>query len=107
VNAVEEIEAAIAKLTKLRDDSSVGVWYQSMVGISSKTETMGRYSVIGDVADEDTALIVTLHRTIDAQLDFLRTARGFYGAGLTGDAASSLFAEHALQMARAINGTTS
>jgi hypothetical protein len=90
VNAVEEIEAAIAKLTKLRDDSSVGVWYQSMVGISSKT-----------------ALIVTLHRTIDAQLDFLRTARGFYGAGLTGDAASSLFAEHALQMARAINGTTS
>lgn len=57
--------------------------------------------ISGEPADRE--LIVTLHRTIDFQLDYLRIARGVAGAQLKGEQAE-LIRDFGLQLADAILG---
>lgn len=95
MNAVERLQAAIDKLEKLRADSTPGEWiyrgrgciaageYGDVVApgrVDCMAYCNGSSSTIeGDNLDADADLIVTLHRTIDAQLAILA-----YGATLTG-----------------------
>jgi hypothetical protein len=118
MNAVETIQTAIDKLTALKSKSTQPTdgtnWvrgrdekrYESSrdVYTGPNEDTAGSADIIFGIDPVDASLIVTLHRTIDAQLDFLRTARGFYGAGISGPDVANLFAEHALALARAITG---
>lgn len=74
MSPIEKLEAAIAKLEKLkaaaRADVEVWVAYDDL-GIWAIRTTND--SAIGiDFFREDAELIVTLHRTIDAQLAILR-----------------------------------
>jgi len=82
VTAVERLEAAIAKLERLKSDSP-GRLYTS------------------------NELLVTLHRTIDAQLDLLRLTRAYLGAGMTGPDSSNAFAALGGALADAIVGDNS
>lgn len=111
--AIEEIEAAIKKLTAERDQVGIAGW-ERVDGLRGDNWDGIDYAyIVEDSADgatiteaipaENAALIVTLHRTIEAQRDFLIAARGFYGARITGPEIATLFAEHALILARAIN----
>lgn len=77
MNAAETIQAAIGKLEQLRDTAPVGQWsarpykiveVAAVVSASAGDEDF----FVADFVDESTAdLIVTLHRTIDAQLVLL------------------------------------
>lgn len=98
MSAVEEIQAAIEKLTKLKAESTEGPWvlvadehYADRV-----VDKSGKW-LIGDASNySDAPLIVTLHATIDAQLSLLRD-------GLNWKSAES----YAATLAIAINGATS
>jgi len=109
MSVVEEIMAAIVKLIELREASLEGPWTRT----DELWEGAGRYDVhgidgpvttdgdgigsIGNVAEAD--LIVTLHRTIDAQLTVMRDAVAEYDY-------SMWLVDHqtAIHFARAING---
>lgn len=109
MSAVEEIQQAIATLERLRAESTPGPWRvdddsptdiwtegESVLGgtVHTVVDPFGR----GDYQpDGDAALIVTLHRTIDAQLAWLTVA-----AELTILNESDW--RHELALARAING---
>jgi len=112
VNAQETIAAAIEKLERLRDDSTPGPWALDIC--SPSIWTAGETVLGGTIADinydqqtgdhhpkEDGELIVTLHRTISAQLAILRQAHAelepFAGVRLPDDAV-----QHELDLARAI-----
>lgn len=73
MNAVERLEAAIAKLETLKAKSTGGEWITDRSGLHSISEEYTYGSVhVGRLEDgEDESLIVTLHRTIDAQLAIL------------------------------------
>ncbi len=102
MSAVDEIQAAIEKLTeyKARGYFADNGWLIEIDDTITYPDDPRRALTNDDY-------MVTLHRTIDAQLDTLRTARGFYGAAITGPEVATLFAEHALILARAINGVNS
>jgi hypothetical protein len=81
VNAVERLEAAIAKLEVLREAARGGPWSawhsespdgNSAVEAPTHDEDNPWLVVAGEAPDVD--LIVTLHRTIEPQLAILRTA---------------------------------
>jgi hypothetical protein len=100
MNAVERLEAAIVKLEQLNAESTPGPWQwwnleradRGWTGNGPTLETVARddldpecakagvivawgHDAWGlDVEPADADLIVTLHRTIDAQLAILRTA---------------------------------
>lgn len=73
MNAVERIEAAIAKLEKLKTRGTDGPWRAGAFHFDGTTvsNSVGRVAA-HYVPVNDAALIVTLHRTIDAQLAILR-----------------------------------
>ena len=81
VTAVQEIQAAIDKLTQIRAQSTPGPWDWDRQGVVQSFDISVQvgeheHERIGVVALEhvregDAALIVTLHRTIDAQLAIL------------------------------------
>ena len=80
MTVVERLEGAIAKLEQLKADSLPGPWF-----ITYERERWPRVwgNSDGQDADQvakthhrgDADLIVTLHRTIDAQLAILKAAR--------------------------------
>lgn len=80
MNAVERLEAAIVKLVELRDSALPAPWWlycedHAGPSVLSGPRMGGRIVVqewMVDLADAE--LIVTLHRTIDAQLAILRNA---------------------------------
>lgn len=76
VDAVEEIQAAIDKLTLLHEKWSV---------------------------DQGNGLFVALHATIDVQLDILHATTEYYRAGMAFLTQADPFIEHGLAIARAIN----
>jgi hypothetical protein len=81
VNAVERLEAAITKLEGLRGskpESGDREWTQRGRTIFAFDGT----PVAKDVLSWDRDLIVTLHRTIDAQLAILRHVRAHYSGDL-------------------------
>jgi hypothetical protein len=101
---VEEIQAAIDKLTGLKTDSTPGVWggRVTILGIT-RVETDDHYIVAEVYGDEDEAycniaLIAVLHRTIDAQLAILTNSRDWWNAWPKGDIDADVVA-----LARAIN----
>ena len=102
---VEEIEAAIAKLTGLRDSSLSAPWVgwrqnEPLGGERFGVESRGEY-VAKTFARSETELIEVLHRTIDTQLAILRETLEYEdGFGIDED-------DTTLILARAINGTAS
>ena len=83
MNAVEKLEAAITKLENLKAASTQGTWkHEDEYGLSG-----GKYVGIPVFefvtarayagSESNAALIVTLHRTIDAQLAVVRSAADF------------------------------
>ena len=83
MTAVERLGAAIAKLEQLKADSTPGPWVgrTNILGIRRLMDSEGGVLAEmfdatdhGDESFENTDLIVTLHRTIDAQLAILRFA---------------------------------
>jgi len=71
MNAVEEIQAAIEKLTELRGPDP-----EEWVGQFRRITTPSQDDPIAvDLYSGDTRLIVTLHCTIDAQLAILGAAK--------------------------------
>ena len=103
MNAVQEIQSAIDKLTDLQALADEGPWmhYDGDVVMGDPTDYVQAYPVVAECGSNNNAeLIVTLHRTLDAQLAILRdglrvTLRSHEYVG-----------EHALTIARAINGPT-
>jgi len=107
MSAVEEIQAAIVKLTEMHNFSNEGstprTWKSTPLSPFIQADVIDSE---GDVIAErcyapDAELIVTLHRTIDAQLHIL--AAGLHGLILfSGEMAHD---PGAVALARAINGT--
>jgi hypothetical protein len=105
VSAVEEIQAAIEKLTALRDRASLAPWNAWKQGRPGDRMTHGLEDARGDdlaksLSAADAELIEALHRTIDAQLAILRDD---YETCLKNRWIPDRFI---LSIARAINGAT-
>lgn len=68
------LQAAIRKLEQLNTEGHPGPWWHDVVfgGVWSGTGLASDVEVTHDATEEDADLIVTLHRTITAQLGFLR-----------------------------------
>jgi hypothetical protein len=95
MSATERLHAAIEKLERLRAESTPGPWVSEVSDYNDYEFGPYQGANIRDVADEidrtpdrgwepalkvaDAEMIVTLHRTIDAQLEILA-----YGATLVG-----------------------
>ena len=108
MSAVQEIQSAIDKLTTQRDAATSGEWRDNGGFITGAASQW----VCGDVATVAiSALIVTLHRTIDAQIALLSNTvkiRGPYvKRGLEAKWESAVERAGDLALARAINGPTS
>jgi hypothetical protein len=83
MNAVERLEAAITKLETLKGSSSPGVWATGDDGdIYIDRESIGHFRWFANTWNPDADLIVTLHRTIDAQLAILRHVRAHFSGDL-------------------------
>ncbi len=134
MNAAETIQAAVDKLERLRAAATSGPfgfedgwqppqwkdqgWTYVRVVAGEPNSISGVRSMVlstdGTLPGSegkrrtlaDAELIVTLHRTIDAQLDFLRTVRGLAGAQIKGELAE-LVIGHGEQFARSILGEVS
>ena len=112
MTAAEEIEAAIVKLTVLKAESTPKPWHDweddltNEVDLWHDQEQRLHIATIGVAGmprvEADADLIVTLHRTIDAQLGILwhvaEHYRGDLGIGTN---------RHVVALARAINGVLS
>lgn len=89
MSPVERLQAAIEKLEKLRDESTPASWHYwtdeltGEVDIWHDGEARSHVAQIGKHEDvrvyRDADLIVTLHRTIDAQLAILRNTVRLHG----------------------------
>jgi len=86
VSAVERMQAAIEKLEALKAASTPGPWRltraqhvtHAIYGEQPGQEVIGATPRYGGLwSADDGELIVTLHRTIDAQLEVLRSAADF------------------------------
>jgi len=112
VSAVEEIQAAIDKLTTQKDNSTPGAWARSAAELDQPGFVLSPRTCAGcggdfPLEELDVELIATLHRTIDAQLGILQEAifqlsdaplaHGFHGHEFN----------IIMALARAINGVTS
>ena len=123
-----EIEAAIVLLADLRNRASAGPWIADvevrgdcvlwgnrgkfLTNVQSdqrswptEVDAPGKQSVMFDVDRNDTLLMEVLHRTIDAQLRILEQAKN-YERSLIGTGSAEEFHRGALDLARAINGTS-
>lgn len=106
MSAVEEIEAAIAKLTKLRDETRYGElngWLYEM-----PEDTSGYWGGPDDDPRQpitNDPLMVTLHRTIDAQLALIQAVAAL-NLGPTLDDLPGGFFGRTVDLARAINATS-
>lgn len=105
---LDEIRDAIATLERLRAESTPGVWAHLQVVADysqiDNGDSGNPLALIGrNIPDGD--LIVTLHRTIDAQLAILQGGVSIaHTMSRVSDAAAADWAENELALARAING---
>ena len=120
MSAVEEIQQAIATLERLRAESTPGPWRAT-----ANNRRSGTHAIYGELPGQevvgatpnygglwlfaDAELIVTLHRTIDAQLAILRQSVVALGpTNLNVIVGQEPFAEpNVLALTRAINGGVS
>lgn len=98
MNTAETIQAAIDRLSFLRADSVTGAHWKALGGLIEGEGAEYRIIVADDVDDTDADLIVTLHRTVDAQLVILRTGlpdsrEAFSEAGQAYRAAAEILAK--------------
>jgi hypothetical protein len=105
MTALEEIQSAIVILTELRDERDYcemnGWLAQTRLGASGAIDDPGYEGLTND------PLIVTLYRTIDAQLEILQEATDFYeNSQKIGMPDTEIFEYYgaAYALARAING---
>ena len=86
MTVVERLEAAIAKLEQLKAEGTSSPWVgrTNILGIRRLMDSEGGVLAEmfdatdhGDESFENTDLIVTLHRTIDAQIAVLRVGSEF------------------------------
>ena len=110
MNAVEEIQAAIDTLNTMRAVSDSGAW--TVAGIHPDCSIEGDVNFIaGDMYDYDAELIVTLHRTIDAQIALLSHTLDirakYVVTGIEQMWIDAVERAGDLALARAINGATS
>lgn len=108
---VERLQAAIQKLERLQSSTSLGEWWRTPASIlDGQTRVFAANGLIDDqqvcaeVAPADADLIVTLHRTIDAQLTVLRIALAWAVAMAGKEPHTSGYVENGLVLADAING---
>lgn len=100
MTAAETIEQAIARLEEKRAAAMAGPWVQGAFA----GEFCGPNDFEVVFSDEDADLIVTLHRTIDAQLAILRAGLAAHSPG---DDTTEEIEEHALALGLAILGEES
>jgi hypothetical protein len=100
VTAAETIEQAIARLEEQRGAAMVGPWVQG--GFAGEFSGPDDFDSL--FSEENADLVVTLHRTIDAQLGILRAGLASISPG---DDSTEEIEELALDLARAILGETS
>jgi hypothetical protein len=110
MSVVEEIQAAIDKLTKLKAESTPKPWEDSEddltgdVDLWHDQEQRLHIATVGVAGmprvEADAELIAVLHRTLDAQLAILTNARDWWNAWPKGD----IDADVVVALARAING---
>ena len=113
MSAVEEIQAAIDKLTKLKAESTPKPWHDWEDDLTGEVDLwhdqeqrlhIANFGIAGMPRGEvDAELIAVLHRTIDAQLAILHHAIDEYEPR---DDTMSFITEDGLTLARAINGGT-
>jgi hypothetical protein len=108
MSAVEEIQAAIDKLTEMRGDSAEWWVFEPDPNAIYQTTEDGREDHVLDTVEEsDRDLIVTLHRTIDAQLAILADTLNAFSNPIPAFIGYEEQIYHAqLMLARAINGDT-
>jgi hypothetical protein len=105
MSAIEEIEAAIVKLTELHHAAPAGPWGYTDDGDGYSIQGSDDYghefcnSFTWSDNSYASDLIVTLHRTIDAQLAILRHVAMHYSGDL-GIGTN----RHVIALAHAING---
>jgi hypothetical protein len=106
MSAVEEIEQAIAKLTAEWRAAEEGPWMQvgGTVAMGDVSDDPDAWPVIAESMDGEARLIVTLHRTIDAQLGLLQWGLDIYK--IPNRQYPSPLETRVLALARAINGVT-
>ena len=114
MSAVDEIRAAIEKLTGLKESSTQGVWTILDGGdrFIAEEDPLGdgpfEYIVTEPVAfrrEADCDLIEVLHRTIDAQIGVLRDALSLYEDPIPMFIGrEDQVCWHQIALARAING---
>lgn len=98
---LEELQAAHKRLSHLRTSSAPGPWLVNVAGFEEfDVEGEQPFNVGSTYARAEADLIVTLHRTIDAQLKVLE--RGIAREHVKWGADSPV-----LDLARAINGEAS
>ena len=83
MTVVERLEAAIAKLEQLKADGTLGPWNVDMIPETGECRVVRFFEFFGSHLEEvtnggsiqpDADLIVTLHRTVDAQVAVLTAA---------------------------------
>lgn len=121
---IERLQAAIEKLERLKAECTPGEWGFESIPETGESRiyleadgfafmaatTVTFYPVPGGLMPNDADLIVTLHRTIDAQLAIMRAAteRGAAAVGAGGIERFVWSREHrAVALAEAILGSTS
>ena len=105
MTAVERLEAAIAKLERLRESEpyheSHG-WLVSLITVGTEDDRREE-----EAPQTSSELIVTLHRTMDAQLGWLRDQRARMNADVGTIGTPEVHYRHALALADAILGDNS
>lgn len=105
MNPLEELQTAHARLTELQENSTQGRWVPDLSDkVKATIKERERVVSFGGYLGDDAELIVTLHRTIGAQLELLMEAMEDYEGVLLGDCP---YPVHVLALACAINGEES
>lgn len=109
MNDVETLQAALSRLTELRENSTPSPW--SVYALDWRMIVAGQpidddAEILFDVrVREDGDLLAVLHRTIDAQMAILEAAlAGHQGRTYEDFEPIGSFATTAFDLARAING---
>lgn len=107
MSAVERLQAAIDKLERLRAEATPNPWHASgrYIGHREADGKSIRYHLRAGESDAD--LIVTLHRTINAQLAILRAGIKNESVRRSSTLWSGLLDESACALADAILGSDS
>lgn len=113
MNTVDVLERAIKQLEQMKERATWLPWYDVVDDLTDDVEIVHDSEVRAQVcwvggwghprAQADAELIVALSRTVDPILDFLRFARGLFGAQIQGEQAAATV-DLAVYLARSVLG---